>query len=273
MLTMGLSFNRLLSGMFFLIALLVSSQTYAADDIEGLAKASQNPVADMITLPFQDNMNFGIGPYDRTQNIINVQPVIPIHLNQNWNLITRTILPIIHQPAITQAGGATDGLGDLNPTLFLSPRDPGKLIWGAGPVFVFPTATDRVLGQEKWSLGPSLVLLTMPGKWVIGVLANNVWSVAGNQNRTYVNQFLMQYFINYNMPKGWYITSAPIITANWAAKSSDVWTVPFGGGFGRVFKLGHQPLNIGVQGYYNVWKPELGADWQLRLQITLLFPT
>ena len=128
-----------------------------------------------------------------------------------------------------------------------------------------------MLGAGKWGIGPSAVLLTMPGSWVIGVLANNIWSVAGDENRADVNQMLVQYFVNYNLANGWYITSAPINTVNWKA-SSDKATVPLGGGFGKLFRLGRLPVNGSVQAYYNVVKPDVGPDWSSRVQLQLLFP-
>jgi len=235
-----------------------------------LARAAQNPVGDLISLPFQNNMNFDVGPADRTQNIHNIQPVLPIGLSKNWNLITRTILPVISQPA--PGTDRTNGLGDVNLTGFLSPKKPGKVIWGVGPALVFPTATDDVLGTGKFSIGPSVVALTMKGQWVIGALASNIWSVAGDDDRADVNFFLMQYFVNYNFPSGWYLTSAPIVTANWEADSGNKWTVPFGGGVGKVFSIGRQPININTQVFYNVETPTNGARWQWRFQIQLLFP-
>ena len=235
-----------------------------------LAKAAQNPVGDLISLPFQNNMNFDVGPADRTQNVLNIQPVWPIALSKNWNLITRTIVPVISQPA--PGSERTNGLGDINFTGFFSPKQPGKIIWGVGPTLVFPTATDDVTGSDKWSAGPSVVVLTMPGQWVIGALVSNIWSFSGDDERADVNSFLMQYFVNYNLPDGWYLTSAPIITANWEAESGEQWTVPFGGGIGRVFRIGRQPINMQTQVFYNVETPTNGAKWQWRLQVQLLFP-
>ena len=235
-----------------------------------LAKAAQNPVGDLISLPFQNNMNFDVGPADRTQNVLNIQPVWPIPLSKNWNFITRTIVPVISQPA--PGSERTNGLGDINFTGFFSPKQPGKIIWGVGPTLVFPTATDDVTGTDKWSAGPSVVVLTMPGQWVIGALVSNVWSFSGDDERADVNSFLMQYFVNYNLPDGWYLTSAPIITANWEAESGEQWTVPFGGGIGRVFRIGRQPINMQTQVFYNVETPTNGAKWQWRLQVQLLFP-
>ena len=239
---------------------------------EDLAKAAQNPVAKMISLPLQNNTNFGVGPGNDVQNVLNIQPVIPFKLGANWNLITRTIAPLIYQPELVPGAGSTFGLGDINTTLFLSPAKPGKLIWGLGPVFSFPTATDDVLGTDKWSAGPSAVALTINGPWVIGGLASNLWSYAGDSDRADVNQFLFQYFINYNLADGWYLSSAPIITANWEADSGNQWTIPFGGGVGKIFKIGKQAMNAQMQAFYNAAKPDNGPDWTLRLQLQFLFP-
>jgi hypothetical protein len=237
-----------------------------------LAQAAQNPVANVISLPFQNNTNFNFGPLEKTQNILNIQPVIPFSLGQNWNLITRTILPVISQPALFPGDDRTFGLGDTVFTAFLSPASPGRIIWGAGPVLLLPSATDDKLGTDKWGAGPSAVALTIRGPWLFGVLANHIWSFAGDSARDDVNTSLIQPFINYNFPGGWFLTSAPIITANWEADSNQTWTVPVGGGVGRLFFLGCQPVNTSLQAYYNVEKPDFGADWSLRLSVQFLFP-
>ena len=257
--------------------LVPTEQTPAAAESDeartaALAKAAQNPVADLISVPFQNNTNFGIGPYNRDQDVLNIQPVIPLHLTKNWNLITRTILPVVWQPDASKPSQGWYGLGDLNPSLFLSPRNPGKLIWGVGPAIVLPTATADQLGQGKVSAGPAVVVLTTPGHWVIGALANNVWSFAGSGSRPPVNQFLLQYFLNYNMKHGWYVTLQPIITADWRASNGNSWTVPFGGGVGRIMKIGFQPVNISGQFYGNAAYPNGGSPWSMRLQIALLYP-
>ena len=194
---------------------------------EELAKETQNPVANLISVPFQNNFNFGIGPNDATQWVLNVQPVIPITLNKDWNLITRTIMPIINQPSPAPGIPSAFGLGDINHSLFLSPANSGKLIWGVGSTMTFPTATNSLSGNGKWEAGPALVVLTTPGHWVIGALANNQWSFAG-WGKSNVNSLLIQPFVNYNFPHGWYVSSSPIITANWLAASSDRWTLPMG---------------------------------------------
>jgi hypothetical protein len=218
----------------------------AAINTDALRNAAQNPVASLISVPLQENFNFGVGPADRTQNVLNIQPVIPLSLSQNWNLIVRWIMPVVYQPVGPQPPGSpvqttgVYGLGDMNPTFFVSPKK-GKLIWAVGPTFVLPTATNTTfLGQGKLSMGPAVVVLVQPKPWTIGFLANDVWSVAGHSNldNPAVNQFLLQWFVNYNMAKGWYLTTSPIITANWRAPdNTGVWTVPFGGGVGRIMKI------------------------------------
>lgn len=237
-----------------------------------LAEESQNPIANLISVPFQNNTNFGVGQLDRTQNILNIQPVIPIDINEDWLLVSRTILPIIYQPALTQTQYSHFGLGDLNPQLFFVPKNNSKITWGVGPVFLLPTATDDSLGTGKWGIGPTGVIVVTDAPWVYGALVNNIWSVAGDSNRPDVSQFLLQVFINYNLANGWYLVSAPIITANWNASSGNQWTVPIGGGMGRIFNIGKQPVNVSLQGYWNAETPEGGADWTLRTQFQLLFP-
>ena len=257
------------------IALLSANAAESDSDAkttEDLAKESQNPIANLISVPFQNNFNFGIGPKDATQWDLNVQPVIPITLNKDWNLITRTIMPIINQPSPGPGIESAFGLGDINPTVFLSPKNSGKLLWGFGPTMTFPTATEPLLGNGKWSAGPSLVLLTTPGHWVIGALANNQWSFAGWGNKS-VDALLVQPFVNYNFPHGWYVTSSPIITANWEAASDERWTVPIGGGVGKIIKIDKLPINTSLQAFCNVVTPQhSGADWQLRFQVQFLFP-
>jgi hypothetical protein len=239
------------------------------DSNAALAKASQNPVGDIISIPFQNNTNFGYGPgNNQTQNILNIQPVLPFHLGDDWNLITRTIFPLVWQPSFT-GGGTTFGMAGVNVTAFLSPSKPGALIWGVGPVLTFPATSSAVGSTDTWGLGASAVALTMPGDWVIGVLVNNVWSIAG----TSTSNFLLQYFINYNFGKtGWYLTTAPIITADWKAPSGQRWIVPFGAGGGKIVRIGKLPLNINASAYYNVVHPDIGPLWQLRVQVAVLLP-
>ncbi len=261
-----------------LFALLGFTNLQAQDDKEigeqekqaAIEKAAQNPIASMYVLPIQNNTQFGVGSFNRTQNVTNVQPVIPISLGKKVNLIVRTIIPLINQPI-----GENDskfGLGDIALSLFFTAQKPGKVIWGVGPAMGLATATDPVLGTEKWSAGPSIILLIQPGKWTLGLVAQNTWSFAGNDDRTDVNQFFTNPFIVRQIAKGWYVNSAPIITANWNATSGQQWLVPLGVGFGKVFRIGKLPVNVQA-GYYNyVVKPDNGPDWQLRAQINFMFP-
>jgi hypothetical protein len=239
-----------------------------------LVRSTQNPVSMLISVPFQSNWNFNTGPRNKTQHILNIQPVYPISLNDDWNLITRTIFPILSQPSFAPGMDRENGLGDIQFSAFFAPAESGKIIWGVGPSIRFPTATDDVLGSEKWSAGPSAVALTMKGPWVFGGLVQNIWSFAGDDDRSHVNQFLLQPFINYNLPDSWYINSSPVITADWAADDSDDrWTVPIGGGVGKIFTIGKLPVNCSLATYYNVETPDNGGpDWQVRFQIQFLFP-
>ncbi|MDN5940249.1 MAG: hypothetical protein L0H94_00075 [Nitrospira sp.] len=255
-----------------LMAMSVSAPAWAGESSTDLAKKTQNPVADLISIPLQNNMNFGIGPNNRMQNVLNVQPVIPINLNSEWNLITRTIMPIIKQPTLATTNDDTWGLGDVNVSAFLSPTDPKPFIWGVGPSVQLPTGTDEATGTRKWAAGPSAVALKIHGPWVVGGLVQQVWSFAGNSDRRDLSQALIQPFANYNLPDGWYLTASPIITADWEAADGNKWTVPVGGGFGKVFFIGKLPFNANCGYYANVVRPDPGADGTFRLQIALLLP-
>ncbi len=249
-----------------------------------LAKQAQNPIANLISLPLQNNTNFKAGPRERTQNILNVQPVWPVSISDDWNVITRTILPIVYITEGQYIGDGvipspidqdrTFGLGDTTFTAFFSPKDSGNLTWGVGPIALIPTSTDELTGAGEWGGGISAVLLAMPGNWVVGSLFSNVWTPKEDDGNRAVNLFTWQYFINYNIPDGdgLYLTTAPIINANWERESDNRWTVPFGGGVGKIFNIGEQPVNGQVSAYYVAVKPEFGADWQLRLQLQFLFP-
>jgi len=258
----------------YLVAILFFSLSMIAQEEEendqDLEKQIQNPVASLISLPFQNNMDFGVGPDDRTRNTLNIQPVWPFSLSENINLITRTIIPIISQPV-----GANDsefGLGDINMSLFLTSAKPKKVITGYGLALGFPTASNDVLGFGKLTAGPSFLILVQPGDWTVGALVQNSWSIAGNSDRGDVNLLFSQVFATRNLENGWYVNSAPIITANWEASSGNQWTFPLGGGGGKLFKLGNLPVNAQIGYYYNVVTPDFGAESQFRFQIVLLFP-
>ncbi len=225
-------------------------------------------------MPFQNNTNYNTGPQNGTQNILNIQPVIPVTLNKDWNLITRTIIPVISQPAFTPTQDRENGVGDVQISGFLSPANAAGLIWGVGAIAQLPTNTVDRLGNDRWGLGPTAVALRLEkgSPWVYGALVNNVWSVSSSSSDPAYNNFLLQPFLNYNFPGGFYLTSAPVITADWKADSSQRWTVPLGGGIGKIFHFGRLPVNTQISAYSNVVKPDNGPDWQLRLQVQFMFP-
>ena len=260
------------------VALLASAAlaTSAAAEMsaEELAKLAQNPVGNLISVPFQYNANLNYGPDKNTQSILNIQPVVPISVSPEWNVITRTILPVIWQPSSGPGDSTTSGIGDLQLTAFLSPANPGEWIWGVGPIMQAPTHSNGKLGNDNWGLGPSFVVLHLDkgSPWVYGVLVNNVWSLGTSNSSPSYNNGLIQPFLNYNLPDGAYLTSAPILTVNWKADGSQQWTVPVGGGVGKIFHFGKLPVNTQVSAYYNVARPDLTANWQIRAQVQLMFP-
>ena len=246
----------------------ISSPVFAKMD---LAKESQNPVSSMISVPLESNFSFNNGPEDAFEYVLNVKPVVPTSVSENWNLINRVILPVVYQEGFVAGDDNIFGLGDITYQTFFSPKAPGKFIWGVGPMLVVPTGMDR-LSSDQWSVGANVVGLMMPGRWVFGVLASKVWSVYGYDNAPDVNFFSLQYFANYNLDSGWYLTTAPIITANWEADNGNIWTVPVGLGVGKVYKIGDRPVNSKISVNYNVERPDQASDWAIELQINLLFP-
>ena len=240
----------------------------AASRSEELAEQAANPIAELASLPLQFNNDRGLGPYDRSSSVLNVQPVVPL---AGGRVITRTILPFVWIPDISaESGSYSSGLSDITFTAFYVPEG-GSLMWGVGPVLEFPSGGSE-RGSEKWSAGLSGVALTQPGDWTLGILANQVWSYAGSSDRQDVSKGLAQYFIVYQLGMGWYLNSAPVITVDWNADEGQKWKVPFGAGGGKLFFLGKLPINVQTQGYYYAVKPDVGPDWQWRLQVQTLFP-
>ncbi len=263
-----------------MLSMLVISQRVNAKEKGGgdLRAAAQNPVGAMYSLPLKFTADFGAT--NGSAQFLNIQPVIPVTVG-DWNLINRIIMPIINTngfiegtpdiPSGTPGDGAT-GLGDINYSLFLSPAKVDKVIWGAGPSITFPTATDSQLGSEKWSAGPTAVFLTQPKPWTLGLLGRQLWSFAGASDRKNVSQFLMEPFINYNLKDGWYLLTDMVITANWNEPSGQKWTVPIGGGFGKLLNLGGQATNLRLESYYNVAHPDDAPDWSLGFTLQFMFP-
>jgi len=270
--------TRVSFALAFLSAILTATSAHADLSAEDLAKIAQNPVGNLISVPFQENAYFNVGPLNGTQNVLNIQPVYPIHLNSDWNIITRTILPIISLPAFAPGQGSTGGIGDLQFSAFLSPANPGDWIWGVGTTTQFPTHSNDLLGNNNAGLGPTFVILHLEkgSPWVYGVLVNNIWSIgsSGNplSNAPKYNNGLLQPFLNYNFEGGAYLTSSPIVTVNWEAKGSQQWSVPMGGGVGKLFKIGKLPVNTQLGAYYSVVRPDYAPNWQIRLQVQFMFP-
>jgi len=248
---------------------------------DDLRSKVQNPVSSMYSLPLKLTADFGAG--NGSAYFFNANPVIPVTVG-DWNLISRALIPLVVSvdgkiagtPSIPEGEAANNrrtGLGDINYSLFLSPADATKFIWGVGPSVNLPTAKTDALGSGKWSAGPTGVVLIQPGWGTYGGLVRQLWSFAGDSDRPGVNQTLIEPFINYNLPNGWYLIADPILTANWGAKkSSDRWTVPIGGGVGKLFKIGNQPINSRIEAYYNIEKPDNGPDWQTVFTFQFLFP-
>jgi hypothetical protein len=252
---------------------LCHSASANAEDSPEIAKQAQNPIASMISVPFQNSTTFGVGENSRVQDSLLIEPVVPFKLTSDWNLITRTIVPLIDQPTLAPGLGNVSGLGDVQLSLYMSPVEPFRgLIWGLGPSFSFATASDRSLGTGKDSAGLSTAVLTIKGPWLVGVLITDVASIGGQVDRKSVHQFLMQPFVDYNFSHGWYLASSPIVTADWKAASGNKWTVPVGGGGGKILHIGRQAVNAYVQAFDDVVRPHEGGTWTLRLQAQLLFP-
>ncbi len=243
----------------------------ANDDAEALAMKLQNPVANLISVPFQNNWDFGIGPADAMRYTVNVQPVIPIKLNEDLNLITRTIIPISHAESPVPGGDSISGLGDIVQSFFLSPAKPtaNGIIWGAGPVFLYPSASDDRLGSEKFGLGPTGVLLRQQGPWTYGGLVNHIWSVTGEEQRADVSATFLQPFLSYTTPRKTTYTLNTESTYDWEGNQ---WLVPINAGVSQLLLLGKQPVQFSLFGRYYAEAPKDGPEWGLRFSVTLLFP-
>jgi hypothetical protein len=250
--------------------------TWAQDSSEQktseIAKQAQNPIANVISVPLENDFYPNTGIDKEDSYVLEMKPVVPFKLSNDWNLITRTVIPVAQVPDLAPGVNGASGLGDVQTSLFFSPVIVGKVIWGAGPVISLPTATEGILGTKKVSIGPTAVALSIQGHWLFGTLVQNLFSVAGPSARPDVNQMLMQPFVNYNMRHGWYLTSSPIITSNWEVNSNNRWTVPVGGGVGRIVHFGTIPVSTYAQFFRNVERPEGTSRWSARFEMTFLFP-
>jgi hypothetical protein len=251
-------------------ALLALATTALQAQDADLSRKLANPVADLISVPIQSNTDFGVGTGDGTVWRTNIQPVIPFGISEDWNLISRTILPVIDQEGLAPAGDALDasGLGDTVQSFFFSPKESSP-IWGVGPVLLIPSATDDLLGGEKWGIGPTAVILKQEGPWTYGALANHLWDFAGDDNRGAVNATFLQPFVSYITPTKTTFSLNTETTYDWR---NDQWIVPVNFVVSQLFKIGDQPVQAFVGARYYVETPTGGPEWGLRLGMTFLFP-
>jgi hypothetical protein len=243
-----------------------------AQESSSIAKQAQNPIARLISVPFENDFNPQTGVNKQESYVLEIKPVVPVRVSKDWNLISRTIIPVIQLPGLVPKSKGTTGLGDVQLSLFLSPAKTRALIWGVGPITSFPTATENLLGTKKLSVGPTAVALMNHGHWLFGTLIDNLFSVAGPSDHPDVNQMLMQPFVNYNLRQGWYLTSSPILTADWEKQRAERWTVPVGGGAGKIVHFGVLPVNVYAQLFSNVEHPVGVTNWSARFQMQFLFP-
>lgn len=268
--------NTKFKAIFFLLA--ISTSSYAQEesktettDAAELAKKLANPVASLISLPFQNNLDVGIGEYNGSRNTLNIQPVIPVTISPKMNLITRVILPVISQYDIYSEGSSQTGLSDVLASAFFAPAESKNgVIWGAGPAFLIPTATDDLLGAKKFGVGPTALLLRQTNGWTYGALVNQIWSISGADDRPDVNQMFLQPFINYNWKSGAGIGINSEITQNWESSTTSVFINPTLSG---VTKLGKQVVSLVVGPRIQVAAADGNkADFGVRSAITFVFP-
>jgi hypothetical protein len=242
----------------------------SATDAQELAKKLSNPVASLISFPMQSNFDFGMGTGSGWRYTLNVQPVIPIALSPNWNMISRTIIPIIHQGNVTGPNTSQNGLGDTVQSLFFSPNKSEPLVWAVGPVFLLPTATDASLGAQKWGIGPTALALKQKKGWTYGVLANHIWSVAGKSSRADVSATFIQPFLSYTNKQAWTYSINTESTYDWISNS---WSIPINPFISKLVRFGKQPMSFG--GGLKCWvtTPTGGPEGcGLRMVVTALFP-
>jgi len=239
----------------------------------GLAQELTNPLADLMTIPIQMNYDRDIGPLDDGWKLqTNIQPVIPFSLTDEWNLISRTIVPVIYQDDIFPGAGSQFGLGDINLSLFFSPKKPtsGGVTWGVGPVLILPTATDDLLGAEKWGAGPAAVALTTRGPWTLGMLANHVWSYAGDSDRQDLSNTFLQPFAAYTWPSAWTVAVQSESSYNW---KTEKWSIPVNASVSKLVRWGKLPVSLQAGVGYWAESPNMGPEgFRFRLQATFVLP-
>lgn len=250
----------------------IVSIAFADTSVDELNKETQNPIANLTSLPFQNNWGFNVGPDKETDYLVNIQPVMPFQLSDHWNLITRTVLPVTNQPPLLPGTESVFGLSDTTFTAFLSPISNSDFTWGVGPAFLIPTGTDNALSERQWGTGPSLIALIQAHSWTVGILTNQIWSYTSAPNYPSVNAALFQPFVAYSFPHGWSTSFVSETTSNWEAPENNRWTVPLDLVLTKIVMFGKQPVVIGGGPRYFPIKPAGQATWGARFVVSFLFP-
>jgi hypothetical protein len=261
--------------LILVVLLLAGPALRAQQTTDDLRKLARNPVGDAVKVPLVESISFDAGLYDRTSSSLQILPLIPLQITRNWLLIPRiAVTPYAYMPDVSRAGGGITGVGDTVATFFVTPAHTGKIIWGVGPSLLIPTATDDNLGAGKWDLGPSVAIIMQPNWGSAYVVAQNIWSLPVSSSRTAVNQIQIETSLAFNLPRAWYVFTAPTINADWTQSGRDRWLVPFGGGIGRAFNIAKQAVDLNVALYSFAIRParQLTPKWQISLQFTLIYP-
>jgi len=256
----------------FMLVPFFAADAFAQDTTQELAKKLSNPIASLISVPFQFNYDSGYGRNDGEKAYVNIQPVIPFTLTPEWNMISRTIVPVVWQNDVAGPSGDQSGLGDITQSLFFSPSRPTEsgIVWGVGPVLLLPTATDTLLGGETWGAGPTAVVLKQAHGWTVGALANHIWSLAGDDDRSDISATFLQPFVSYTNKDAWTFTLNTESTYDWEAKE---WSVPVNFQVAKLFVVDKQPISLAAGVRYWAVSPDSGPQgWGVRTVVTLLFP-
>ena len=238
---------------------------------EQVIRDAVNPITDRTSVPILNTTSFRAGPFNRTSNATLFQPVLPLSLGRSY-AVFHPIIPVLYRPTFTEPSGGELGLGDSTLQIYFVPEPPEPLTWGFGTSLLLPTASDEDLGSEKWGIGPVFAAIWATDQWTVGGRLYQHWSFAGDDTRKDVSFLTIQPLLTYSLRKGWYLASGPLITADFSAGGSEQWTVPVGGGVGKVFAVGRQHLNVSVQPYWNAVGPESAGEWSLIVQLQSLFP-